>query len=106
MAIDAIHTDIVGEPVPSSDIVWDLVAPRGMERLVLARLLAARRDYRKAVDVANVFDTAWPSIYLLYVPASLELRASAAAALSDDGMAAQFKNRLAALRGEQVVAGK
>ena len=97
---------IVGEPVPSTDIVWDLVAPRGIERLTLARLLAAKRDYRKALDVANVFDTAWPSIYLLYVPASLELRARAATALSDDGMAAQFKNRLAALRGEQVVAGK
>ena len=97
---------IVREPVASDDIVWDLVAPRGMERLVLARLLEARRDYRKALDVANVFDTAWPSIYLLFVPASLELRARAAAALSDDGMATRFRERLAAIRGERVVAGK
>ena len=97
---------IVGEPVSSDDIVWDLVAPRGIERLTLARLLAAKGDYRKAVDVANVFDTAWPSIYLLYVPASLELRARAAAALSDNGMATRFRERLAALRGERVVAGK
>ncbi len=72
----------------------------------MARLLAARKDYRKALDVANVFDTAWPSIYLLYVPASLELRAGAATALSDDGMAPRFRKRLAALRGERVVAGK
>ncbi|MEO8576909.1 MAG: hypothetical protein ABI556_09425 [Gemmatimonadales bacterium] len=97
---------IMGEPVPSGDIVWDLVAPRGIERLTLARLLAAKKDYRKALDVANVFDAAWPSVYLLYVPASLELRARAAMALSDDGMAAGFRNRLAALRGEHVVAGK
>ncbi len=97
---------ILAAPVPSDDIVWDLAVPRGMERLVLARLLAANRDYRKALDVANVFVTAWPSIYLSYVPASLDLRAGAATALSDDGMATRLRERLAALRGERVVAGK
>lgn len=95
---------IVSAPVPGGDLVWDLTAPRGMERLVLARLLAARGDYRKAIDVANVFDAAWPSIHLLYVPASLELRAASAAALGDKALESGFRGRLAALRGEQAVA--
>jgi hypothetical protein len=41
--------------------------------LTLARVLVKHRDYRKAIGVAHVFDTAWPSVYLLYAPASLEL---------------------------------
>jgi tetratricopeptide (TPR) repeat protein len=97
---------IVGDPVPGAEIVWDVAAPRGMERLTLARMLVKRRDYRKAIDVANVFDTAWPSVYLLYVPASLELRAEAAAAIPDGAMASRFRSRLAALRSERAVAGK
>ncbi len=97
---------IVSRPAPGGDLVWDLTLPRGIERLVLARLLAARGDYRKAIDVANVFDAAWPSIYLLYVPASLELRAGAAAALADKALESRFRERLAALRGGLVVARK
>jgi hypothetical protein len=58
------------------------------------------------MDVANVFDAAWPSIYLLYAPASLELRADAATALSYASLASRFKERLAAMRGERAVAGK
>lgn len=97
---------VLAMPAPANEIVWDLAAPRGLERLTLARLLVARRDYRKAIDVANVFDAAWPSIHLLYAPASLQLRADAASALSDDGLASRFRSRLAAMRGERVVAGK
>ncbi|MEO8194071.1 MAG: protein kinase [Gemmatimonadales bacterium] len=105
-AAESLLAAIVAEPVPGEDIVWDLAAPRGMERLTLARLLAAKGDYRKAIEVANVFDVSWPSIYLLYVPASLELRMQAAAALSDERMTSRFRDRLAALRGERTVAGK
>jgi hypothetical protein len=97
---------IVDEPVPGADLAWDLAAPRGTERLMLAKLLVAKKDYRKAIDVANVFDAAWPAIYLLYVPQSLELRADAAARAGDTSMASRFRNRLAALHGERVVAGK
>lgn len=78
----------------------------GLERLTLARLAFAPVDYRKAIDVANVFDAAWPSIYLLYAPASLELRAEAALVLFDAALASRFRNRLATMRGERVVAGK
>jgi Tfp pilus assembly protein PilF len=97
---------VLAMPVPADEIVWDFAGPRGLERLTLARLLMARGDYRKAIDIANVFDAAWPSIYLLYAPASLQLRADAAMALSDTGLASRFRSRLAAMRGERVVAGK
>lgn len=97
---------VLAAPVPSDEIVWDLAGPRGLERLTLARIAFARGDYRKAMDVANVFDAAWPSIYLLYAPASLELRADAATALSDASLASRFKEKLAAMRGERAVAGK
>jgi hypothetical protein len=97
---------VLAMPVPADEVVWDFAGPRGLERLTLARLLMARGDYRKAIDVANVFDAAWPSLYLLYAPASLQLRVDAATALSDDGLASRFRSRLAAMRGERVVAGK
>ena len=97
---------IVTEPVPGGEIAWDVAAPRGFERLTLARLLIARKDFQNAISVANVFDAAWPSVYLLYLPASLELRAEAAVALSEDNLAARLRNRLAALRGDRATAVK
>jgi tetratricopeptide (TPR) repeat protein len=96
---------LVDEPVPGADLAWDLAAPRGAERLTLARLLAAKKDYRKAIDVANVFDASWPVIYLLYLPPSLELRAAAAQSAGDSDLAARFRSRLDALH-KPVVAGK
>ena len=104
-AVQALES-LVAAPVPGGEIVWDIAAPRGLERLTLARMMARRGDYRKAIDIANVFDTSWPSIYLLYVPASLQLRSEAAEALADNASAAHFRNRLAAMRGEMAVAGK
>ncbi|HUQ98725.1 MAG TPA: serine/threonine-protein kinase [Gemmatimonadaceae bacterium] len=92
---------LIDEPVPGADLAWDLAAPRGSERLVLARLLAAKKDYRKAIDVANVFDASWPVIYLLYLPPSLELRAVAAEWAGDNDMAARFRSRLDALHKGQ-----
>jgi serine/threonine protein kinase/Flp pilus assembly protein TadD len=96
---------LLSDPVPGTDIEWDVAAPRGIERLTLARLLLAEGDFQTAIQVANVFDAAWPSVHLLYLPGSLEVRAEAAAAISDNRLAAQFRNRLAALRGERVIAG-
>ena len=102
----ATFDSLIREPVPSGEIVWDMGAPRGLERLTLARIHAARGDYRKAIDIANVFDAAWPSIYMLYVPASLQLRTDAAVRLESPVLASRFRNRLAAMRGETAVAGK
>ncbi|MEO5902514.1 MAG: serine/threonine-protein kinase [Gemmatimonadaceae bacterium] len=97
---------LIDEPVPGADLAWDVAAPRGGERLTLARLMVQKKDYRKAIDVANVFDASWPAIYLLYTPQSLELRADAAAAAGDTEMASKFRQRLATLRGERIVARK
>lgn len=97
---------LIDEPVPGADLAWDLAAPRGSERLTLARLLAAKKDYRKAIDVANVFDASWPIVYLLYLPPSLELRAAAAEKAGDSDTASRFRSRLDALRKAPVVAGQ
>lgn len=96
----------MAEPVSSTEIAWDFAAPRGMERMIYSRLLLARRDYRAALDVANVFDAAWPSVYLLYVPASLELRAEIAGAMANRQLAGQFRDRFDALRRPAVVAAQ
>ncbi len=74
--------------------------------MILARLMVASKDFRNAIAVANVFDAAWPSVHLLYVPASLEVRAAAADAVPEERMASHFRRRLAALRGDRAVAGK
>ncbi len=98
--------DLVDEPVPGAELAWDVATPRGAERLMLARLLAAKGDYRKAISVANVLDAAWPSIYLLYARPSVQLRLDAATAAGDSDLAAKLSDRLSRFRGEQVVAGQ
>jgi tetratricopeptide (TPR) repeat protein len=83
---------------------WDEALPMGGERLTLARLLSARGAHRQAIDVATVFDSAWPIIHLLYLPASLELRAQSATALGNTTLASQYRARLAALRDNRPTA--
>ena len=102
----AMLRSVVSEAAAGSELAWDMAAPRGIERLILSRLMLAAKDYRAALQVANVFDAAWPSVHLLYLPGSLEVRAEAAAAGPNSNLAAQYRSRLAALRGERVVAGK
>jgi tetratricopeptide (TPR) repeat protein len=95
---------VLSEGVSGELLIWDPVAPRASERLALARLLMSRGQFQRAIDVANVFDSAWPLIYTLYLPESLKLRADAAAALGDKEMESRFRARLAALRGDRAVA--
>jgi hypothetical protein len=97
---------LVSEPMTNTELAWDVAAPRGIERLTLSRLLAAAGEYRDAVETANVFDSAWPAIFLLYLPASLDVRAEAAASGMDSRMAEQFRERLSAIRGGRAVARK
>lgn len=89
---------VLRENAPGPDLIWNLAAARGPDRLALAQLLVARGDFRRAIDVANVFDSAWPLVYILYYPASLEIRAQAAAGLKDKNLQAVYTKRLAALR--------
>jgi len=95
---------VLSEGFPGGLLAWDLAAPRGSERLQLARLLMSRGEFRRAIDVASVFDSAWPLIYTLYLPESLRLRAEAAAALGDADLASRYQDRLAALRSGREVA--
>jgi tetratricopeptide (TPR) repeat protein len=96
--------ELVAEPMPAPELAWDVAAPRAAARLLLARLLLARGEPRRALAVASVFESGWPSIHVLYLPASLELRADAADRLGEDALAAHFRSRLAALRGARQVA--
>ncbi len=95
---------VLSEGLPGDVITWDLVAPRGSERLRLARLLMSRGEFQRALDVASVFDSAWPLTYTLYLPESLRLRAEAATALGDRELESRFLARLAALRSDRAAA--
>jgi tetratricopeptide (TPR) repeat protein len=90
--------ELTGDGVSGLDLNWDEANPRGSERLTLARLLLARGDYRRAIEVASVLDSPWPVVYAVYLPASLALRAEAAAALGDADLASRFQARLAGLK--------
>jgi eukaryotic-like serine/threonine-protein kinase len=87
--------ELLREPMPGEYLTWDVASPRALDRLRLAQLLAATGDYGKAIEVANVLDAAWPSVHLLYLPASLVLRAEAASRTGDTGEAARYRSRLA-----------
>ena len=85
---------------------WDETTTLGAERLALARLLLARHADQQAIDVASVFDSGWPLIYVQYLPASLEVRAHAAKSLGNSALASHYLARLAALkRAGQVTGG-
>ena len=89
-------------PVP--ELVWDLVEPLAVERLVLMKLLLANGRTREALDVGSVFDSQQPLMHLLLLRASLELRVRAARALSYDDLAGRLAGRmerLGASRGDR-----
>ncbi len=84
-------------PVRSDALTWDLVAPMAADRLLLARLLAARGDFPAALAVASVFDHPGPNVFLPFVPESLRLRAEVAEAIGDRRLAERYRERLARL---------
>jgi hypothetical protein len=91
------------EPVPNGlELDWDVARPRGLDRLVLARLLLATGDARGALETASVLDSPSPAVFSLYIPAGLELRARAADALGDVNLASRFRERLKRLEGSGV----
>jgi len=79
------------------ELAWAFPGPAGEERLLLARLLLARRQYSEAAKVAEVFDHQEPMAFLAYVPASLEIRAASARGMGEGQAAAGFEARLAAI---------
>jgi serine/threonine-protein kinase len=93
-------TGVLATPVDrASDLLWREQEGRGPERLALARALIARRQFQRAIDIANVFDSPASQSFVAYLPVSLKLRAAAADSLGFGGQA--FRLRLDALRNAQ-----
>jgi hypothetical protein len=99
--VDAIARFSSSVPALSSSAAlrWDEATPAALERLTLAALLLARGDENRALDVANVLDSAWPIIHTWFLKPSLTLRYDAARRLGASAMERDFASRLAALRG-------
>jgi hypothetical protein len=86
------------EPVGNlKEITWSLWDPLGFERLTLAEILLAQRNYPEAIRVASLLDAPAPIVYLLYRPRSLQLRLAAARELGDRDLIRMYEARLSAL---------
>ncbi len=81
----------------TDNLQWDITGSRGLQRLTLARLLLARGRVQDAWNVANVFDAPIPMVYVVFLPASLELRAQAAKQLGDVAAERMYRSRLASI---------
>jgi serine/threonine protein kinase/tetratricopeptide (TPR) repeat protein len=82
-------------------IGWQSMGTIPDERLLLAKLLLARREYARALEVAGVFDSSQPIAYVELLPASLDVRIRAAEALGRGSLAAGLRERRARLgRGD------
>jgi serine/threonine-protein kinase len=78
----------------SDSISWTMGEPLTVERLVLARLLLARRRYPEALQVASTFDSPGPISHLPYVGASLAVRYAAATASGASPLSEHLRRRL------------
>ena len=83
-----------------ADLSWQPWEALAGERLALAELLLASGRPADADSVVSELDSHRAIVYLVYLPAVLELKARAAEALGRPGMAAANRSRLAALRRE------
>src|SRR5262249_28317150 len=79
------------------ELAWDVYSALTFERLALARLLLAKREFADAIRVADSFDHPEPMLNLALLPASLTVRLRAAQGLRDTKLAKQYEERLAAL---------
>ncbi len=82
-------------------LVWTERLGRGPERLRSAQLWARRRDFRRALAVADVFDSPASQSFVAYLPASLELRAALADSAGMSSSASWYRGRLQALRASK-----
>ena len=91
-------TGILATPVDrSGELLWRDAEGRGPERLALVRALIARRQFQRAIDIAEVFDSPASQSYVAYLPISLRLRAAAADSLDDGRMRLTYAARIEAL---------
>ena len=76
---------------------FDHFEPLAVERMTLAELLLATRQFRRALIVATVFDHPEPVSFLAFLPRSLRIREEAADSLGEQQLAAQYRARLTRL---------
>jgi len=93
---------LVPTAAPGDTLRYSEGWPMGAERLELARILNVQGEHRRAIQIADVLDSPWPSIHNLYLRPGLELRAAAAAALGDAGLERRYRRRLDALASPDV----
>ncbi len=85
---------ILTPAAPNDSLSWSLALPLAVERLQLAELLLARRDFTGALSVASIFDHPEPMVYVAFLPASLRVRMQAADSLHRRHDADGFRSRL------------
>ncbi|UCC74228.1 MAG: hypothetical protein JSV86_06630 [Gemmatimonadota bacterium] len=83
--------------IAMSLLEWHWWLPMGLERIRLAQLHLARGEFQESIDVASKLD-AHPASYVLYVPASLEVRIAAADSLGESRLAERLRERLSEIR--------
>jgi hypothetical protein len=79
------------------EIAWSLWDPLAFERLTLAEIFLAQRNYAEAIRVASLLDSPAPFVYLLYGRSSLQLRLNAARKLEERDLIRMYEARLSAL---------
>jgi hypothetical protein len=82
---------------PRPDLASGLWESLGSERLLLARLLLRQGDYVGAMDAAAPLDHPQPLVYLIYLPASLDIREQAARQLGRTRLADALAGRARSL---------
>jgi tRNA A-37 threonylcarbamoyl transferase component Bud32 len=94
-AMDRLGRLLQREPSPANYLAWDEVAPLGVERLLYARLLAARGELARAMRVLSVFDSPLPLAFSFWQRESLELRVRITSQLKDGPQITRLRARLA-----------
>lgn len=87
-----------------SDLLWRISEPLAVEKMLLAELLLSQGEYRRAIEVAGLFDHRQPVMFLPYLAKSLGIRLRAAEALGVTGPASRYRRRLLALGRDDLAA--
>jgi tetratricopeptide (TPR) repeat protein len=78
-------------------LIWGYYESLASERLLLARVLLAQGEARRAIRAAESFDGQRAAVDVAFLPASLEVRRQAAVALGDSSLTRLVRRRLAGL---------
>ncbi len=98
--------DALKPTAPQTNITWDPWESLAAERLLAAELHLARGGAKRAMQLASLTELHAPTINLLHLRRSLELRARAARALGDADAEATARGRLASLPRERASPGR